>query len=106
MKSMIWRTCLNHNGSLCHPEVRWCEFFPDPQPPAQSPFDPLEEICRICPHVVPVIRENRCPFCAGNGMRWGSPKSVLTSRPEPEYLYHYMCQHCGKDVFSKDLIFQ
>jgi len=104
MKSTIWRTCLNHNGSLCHPEVRWCEFFADPPEPAQSPFDALAEICRICPHAIPVIRENRCPYCAGNAMRWGSPKSILTTRPEPEYLYHYACGNCGKEAFSTDLI--
>jgi hypothetical protein len=106
MKSLIWRSCLNHNGSLCHPEVRWCEFYPDPPAPADSPFDALEEICRRCPHVVAVVSENHCPFCAGDGMRWGSPKSVLTSRPDPDFLYHYVCGQCGKDVFSKELILQ
>jgi len=106
MKAKIWRICLNHNGSLCHPEVRWCEFFPDPPTPVQSPFDPLVEICRCCPHAVAVVREKRCPFCAGNTLDWGSPKSVLTSLADPEFLYHYVCEDCGKDVFSKGLILE
>ena len=104
MTAMIWRSCLNHNGSLCRPEVRWCEFFPDPPTPVKSAFDALEEFCRSCPNAVPIIHDDRCPYCAGSGMRWGSPKSVLTSRPEPDYLYHYVCQHCGKDAFSKELV--
>jgi hypothetical protein len=104
MKAMIWRTCLNHNGSLCHPEVRWCEFYPDPPPPIRSSFDPLEDICRSCVHAVAVVRENRCPFCAGSTLGWSSPKSVLTSLADPEYLYHYACRDCGKEVFSKELI--
>lgn len=106
MKSMIWRSCLNHNGSLCHPEVRWCEFYPDPPAPVKSPFDPLEDICRSCLNALAVVRENRCPFCAGGGLQWGAPKSVLTSMAEPEYLYHFECPACGKDVFSKELILE
>jgi hypothetical protein len=104
MKAKIWRTCLNHNGSLCHPEVRWCEFFPDPPTSLKSPFDPLADICGSCPHAVPVVREKHCPFCAGHALDGGSPRNVPTTLADPAFLYHYVCQDCGKDIFSKESV--
>jgi len=84
--------------------VRWCEFYPDPPTPAKSPFDPLEDICRSCPQAMAIVRENHCPFCARGGLQWATPKSVLTFLADPEFLYHYSCPDCGREVYSKDLI--
>jgi hypothetical protein len=95
---MIWRTCLNHNGSYCHPEVRWCEFYADPPVAA---FNAIDDFCRACDRAVVVVQEDRCSFCGKSGLRWASRRKVVTTGPEAETLYRYTCASCDREVFSR-----
>ena len=96
---MIWRTCLNHNGSFCHPEVRWCEFYADP--PAAA-FNAIDDFCRACGRSVVLVQEDRCSFCGKSGLRWAARRKVATTGPEAEMLYRYTCSACGRETYSRN----
>ncbi len=105
---MIWRFCLNHNSHACHPEVRWANFFPeDGGKEAASKSGcgkTLDEICAKCSSMALVIEDKECPVCRTSRLAWGSPKTVKAVSSGREFFYHYMCEGCGRTLFSKDLI--
>ena len=103
--------CLNNRTECCNTKVsfsRWPKVFrcsdDIPQFPEGKEQEELDTICEACPNAVIMI-EDKCPVCLKYGVRLGLPKRVvLCGKLGDVPAYHYVCDHCGRDLYSEKML--
>ena len=111
MARFLMDYCLNNRQQGCNERVRYSRwpkllrFISDiPAFPVGKAQERLDEICESCPNAVFMI-EDKCPVCNEYSLSWGSLKKVfLRSQLGPFTAYHYVCEKCGRELYSKRVL--
>jgi hypothetical protein len=109
MAKFLMDFCFNNRTDICNDKVRYSRWPKRlnssndiPPFPVGKAQEELDVICEECPHAMFIIEEC-CPVCSECKMSLVErEKIMLNGRLGAIKLYHYVCDKCGKDLFSKN----